>query len=134
MEVNIVKQYQFARYQDCGRGNGVYDCWGLVREVLNTYFGKPLAASFGSVLPSNKQAMQQVSEHIIQENNFILCEPELGAVACLYRGKVLHHVGILVTVNNKLQVLDASNAHGIGIRSIKDFKQQGSVRFYKCQQ
>lgn len=125
----MFNRYQLARYKDGGRGNGAYDCWGLVRAVLHEQYGKPLLPSFGHVSPDDKQSMTALAEGIM--SIVVPCEPAESAIAAAYVGRLLVHVGVVIGVD---RVLHASRKHGICINSYRDFARlSGNVRYFKCQ-
>ena len=52
-----INHYMSCPYQPYGRGPSAFDCWGLVRDVLQRQFGVPELAAFGQVDPDDKRAM-----------------------------------------------------------------------------
>lgn len=106
-------KYQYVVYQDGGRGNGVYDCWGLVREVLHQYFNVPLLASYGSILPQDKASMTRCACELIQRGFVQTHELREGVVVAGYIGQRMQHVGVCVRIDGLLRVL---HAHHSGVR------------------
>lgn len=124
----MFNHYQMASYKDGGRGEGFYDCWGLVRAVLHEQYGKCLLPSFGNVSPDDKQSMTNLAAKLMPV--ITVCEPAEGTIAAAYMGSLLVHVGVVVGVD---KVLHASRKHGICINSYRDFARlSGNVRYYQC--
>ena len=122
--------YLFARYQDGGRDNGAYDCWGLVRHALHNVYGLPLLPELGGVSPDNKDAMTHLADTIYPV--VTECQPQVAAIAAAYQGGLLIHVGLCIS---ETQIIHASRKHGICLNSLRDFSRlSGNVRYYKCQQ
>lgn len=120
-----LKPYLDAVYVDGGRGDGQYDCWGLVRAVLHEQFDTPLYRSFGSVEPRNKTLLTSSAQKIMKQFTPI-DGPQAGAVACGYIGRRIVHIGVCVRADGFLKVL---HAHTLGVRlnTVRDFgKTSGS--------
>ena len=115
--------YQRCTYKDGGRGNGFYDCWGLVREVLHKDFGYPLFASFGSfgsVSSTDKAAFTQGFSELSGE--FVeIARAEEAAVMLSFQSGVLQHVGICIRHDGFLKVLHAHLNHGVRLDKLRNF-------------
>lgn len=122
-----LNKYRFAQFKDGARGDGFYDCWGLVREVLYEQFGHPLYSSFGSVNGKDKNQLTQAAEQVQQAVGFGECEAQAGAVACGYVGKRLFHIGVCVEVAGIVKVLHAS-PDGVRTDSLKGFARVAGSR------
>ncbi|WP_417585570.1 hypothetical protein [Pelagibacterium sp.] len=102
--------YRDVRYRDGARGEVVdgvveHDCWSLARTVRHEVYGKPLLPSWGHVrntMPREfARAHEAVSSECLEE-----CAPEVGAVAAVFRARLVTHVGVVVEVDGRLAVLD----------------------------
>ncbi|MCY1461339.1 hypothetical protein D9M71_789860 [compost metagenome] len=68
-----------------------------------------------SSLRENIRAYRQISAGMEE------CAPEPGAIAAVFRGEYLVHVGIVVHLDGQLKVLD-TNPGGPRIRPVRDFE------------
>lgn len=122
-----VNNYLFTRYENHGRGPDVFDCWGLVRDVLHKHFSTPLLDSYGLIHPDNKSEMTRGYDREVKQ--FSSCNACSGAVIAGFRGDHLIHVGVCVT---PLKVLHTSRSRGPSLDSLRSFTRQFTrVEFYK---
>ena len=109
-------------YQDMGRGPVNYDCWGLVREARHKYCGMRLLPSFGDIshdMPKEfTRAYEQESAHMTE------CEPEHGAIAAVFIGRICAHVGLVVKVGSRLMVLEVNPNKGVNLSPVVHFESQ----------
>lgn len=115
-----LQHYLAAQYEDGARGPDRYDCWGLVREVRHLHCGCRLLPSWGHVrntMPREfTRAYREVAATMEQ------CPPEAGAVATVYRGALMLHVGVVIDVGGRLAVLEISQHTGARWRRVADFE------------
>ena len=119
--MSLINKYMACAYVDGGRGPDVFDCWGLVREVLHVEFGFPLLASFGCVLPDDKPAVTLGYKNV--KSAFELGELKPGSVAAGFVGVNLIHVGVCVNCDGQLKVLHTTRKHGVRFETVKNFKR-----------
>lgn len=103
----MIKKYLNATYEDGARGPARYDCWGLVRAVRHELFGLPLLPSFGAVRNTMPAAFTRAYEEqaaLMEE-----CRPEPGAIAAVFRGRIVIHVAVIIEVDGALAVLEIRN-------------------------
>lgn len=103
----MLTKYLSATYEDGARGPGRYDCWGLVRAVRHEVFGLPLLPSFGAVRNTMPAAFTRAYEEqaaLMEE-----CQPEPGAIAAVFRGRIVIHVAVIIEVDGALAVLEIRN-------------------------
>ncbi|MCY1445488.1 hypothetical protein D9M71_620040 [compost metagenome] len=50
------------------------------------------------------------------------CKPESGAIAAVFRGSLMVHVGVVLELDGRLCVLEINPKSGARIRSVKDFE------------
>ena len=112
-------RYLSAPYKDGGRGPLAYDCYGLCIAVRHQVFGLPLLPSLGGVgrsrLRANTAAYLDISQGLEE------CAPEIGAIAAVFTGEYLAHVGVVVHLDGQLKVLDTSPG-GPQVRTVRDFE------------
>lgn len=103
----MLSKYLSATYEDGARGPDRYDCWGLVRAVRHELLGLPLLPSFGAVRNTMPAAFTRAYEEqaaLMEE-----CEPEPGAIAAVFRGRIVIHVAVVIEVDGALAVLEIRN-------------------------
>lgn len=123
-----IDRYIGARYRDGARGEVVggvaeYDCWSLARAVRHEVYGKPLLPSWGHVrntMPREFARAHQAVSSCLEE-----CAPEVGAVAAVFRGRLVVHVGVVVEIDGRLAVLDI-RGDGLPVRwqRVDDFESR----------
>lgn len=124
-----VNDYLLSEYEDGARGPDKYDCWGLVRDVRVNLFDLPLLPSWGLVDPNNKRQVTDAWHHT--EAVFSLSGPTPGALAAVFHGSLLLHVGIVVNADKGISVLDTLPDRGPAITRLADYIEQYDVRFYR---
>ncbi|MFG3451153.1 hypothetical protein [Stutzerimonas stutzeri] len=103
----MLSKYLSATYEDGARGPDRYDCWGLVRAVRHELLGLPLLPSFGAVRNTMPAAFTRAYEEqaaLMEE-----CQPEPGAIAAVFRGRIVIHVAVVIEVDGALAVLEIRN-------------------------
>lgn len=110
------------RYVDGGRGPAEYDCWGLVREARHAHCGKRLLPSWGEI--RNTQPKEFTKAYQIEAENMEVCEPEHGAVAAVFIGKLCVHVGLVVEVGGRLHAIEINKGRGVNFSRLVDFEAQ----------
>lgn len=126
-----ISKYLGSRYVAHGRALPDLDCWGLVRAVLAERLAVTLPA-FGSVHPDDKPGMTRAMGQLLPA--FLPAAPADYAIACLFRGEVLLHVGVVVTVDGFRQVLHTGRRTGPRRQAVGSFvREHGAenVRFYQ---
>lgn len=114
-------QYLDATYEDGARGPARFDCWGLVRAVRHEVFGLPLMPSWGYV---RNTMPREFTRAVNQEAGAMeRCEPEVGAIACVWRCDICIHVALIVEVDGRLHGLEMKPA-GATIKPLRRFQDQ----------
>lgn len=121
--------YMRAPYVDGARGPLAFDCWGLCVAIRTGVFCLPLLPSLGSVgrnrLRDNTVAYRELKQGMEE------CLPEPGAIAAVFRGQLMAHVGVVVEVEGRLKVID-TNPGGVRVRTVRDFESDyPRVVYYK---
>lgn len=102
--MNWVDHYLRASYRDGARGPDEYDCWGLVREVRSAIYGKRLLPSWGHV--RHDMAGEFTRAYREEAEQMAPCAPEVGAIACVFRGSLCLHVAVVVEIDGELAILE----------------------------
>lgn len=114
-------RYLDATYEDGARGPARFDCWGLVRAVRHEVFGLPLMPSWGYV---RNTMPREFTRAVNQEADAMeRCDPEAGAIACIWRGDICIHVALIVEVDGRLHGLEMKPA-GATIKPLRRFQDQ----------
>lgn len=123
----MIDRYTRAPYREGGRGPVFYDCWGLCIEVRHKVFGLPLLPSLARVgkdcIRENTKAYHELKLSMVE------CNPQPGAIAAVFRGKSMLHVGVVIKSEGRLKVLD-TNPGGPCIRTTGDFESAYSKVVY----
>lgn len=118
--MNWIDKYLASQYRDGGRELPFVDCYGLVRLARSERFGKDDLPSFGHVrntMPAEfTRCVKQAAE------SFAECEPQPGAVATVWRGRICVHIAIVVEIDGRLAVLDTGSKTGPGWSSVPRFE------------
>lgn len=106
--INIEK-YLLVPYLDAGRTAKGYDCWGQMLAVRAELGCRPLP-TLDSVTRHTVQAMG--SEYRSVSATLEPCEPEVGSIAAVFKGRAFVHVGVVVDIDGRLGVLETNQATG----------------------
>lgn len=125
-----VEQYLACDYEDGARGPDRWDCWGLVRHVIHGHLGGRLLPSWGHVrntMPRTFTRAYRVESAALEE-----CKPEVGAIAAVFTGSLMTHVGVCIDVDGRLVVLEMNPKTGVRWRPVRDFEAPyAKVRYYR---
>lgn len=108
MTLNVEK-YLNVPYVDGGRCMHGGDCWYFVCAVRED-LGLPSLPSLGGTTRHTPLAMAHEYERV--SSGLEVCEPCEGAIAAVFRGKLMVHVGIVVMIDGRLAVLETNPASG----------------------
>lgn len=117
----MLDKYLSASYEDGGRSLARLDCWGLARLVRHEVYGLPLLPSWGAVrntMPKEFTRAVNVGVEAMER-----CEPEVGAIACIWRGLICIHVAVIVEVEGRLYGMEMKPS-GATIKSLRRFEDQ----------
>ncbi|WKL53323.1 hypothetical protein Q1W70_01670 [Pseudomonas kielensis] len=114
-------KYLSASYEDGGRSPARLDCWGLVRLVRHEVYGLPLLPSWGYV----RNTMPKEFTRAVNEGAAAMerCEPQIGAIACVWRGRICFHVAVIVEVDGRLHGMEMKSS-GATIKPLRKFQDQ----------
>lgn len=90
----IVLRFLAAGYRDGARGEeGMYDCWGLVRQARTDLYGLPLLPEFAGELRFDPQEFTRRYQE--QARKMRETAPKPGAIAAVMRGRLCVHVALI---------------------------------------
>ncbi|MEN9903709.1 MAG: hypothetical protein RLZZ555_274 [Pseudomonadota bacterium] len=126
--LQVINDWLRIPYRDHGRDWTGCDCWGLVRLVRHALRGD-LLASHGAISPADKQGLTQAAGEVLI--GFRQCQPQVGALATVWRSGLCLHVGIVIEVEDRLAVLETGRRIGVRWLRLPDFERAyPDVRFY----
>jgi len=114
-------RYLTAAYEDGGRGPVRFDCWGLARAARHEVYGLPLLPSWGDVRNTMPREFTRAVRH--EAGAMERCAPEVGAIACIWRGDICVHVALIVEVEGRLHGLEMKPS-GATIKPLRRFQDQ----------
>lgn len=124
------EQYLTCEYEDGARGPDKFDCWGLVRHVLHSHLGGRLMPSWGHV--RNTMPRLFTRAYKAEAADMVECGPCVGAIAAVFRGALMIHVGIVIEVEGRLRVLEINESTGVRMKLVKDFESPYyKVKYYR---
>lgn len=130
----MIETYLFSAYRDGGRGerqHGItyYDCWGLVRAVRHDVFGLALMANHDDVRAANKRAMTKVARQEIRWLREGMAQD--AAIAAVWTRGLCTHVGICISLDGVLGVLETNEGYGAAWHRLAWFERlHGNTRYY----
>lgn len=113
-----VEKYLTCPYLDAGRSLAGLDCWGQLLLVRAELGCQPLP-SLGGVTRHTVRTMG--SQYAEVSNGLEVCEPEVGAIAAVFRGALFVHVGIVIEIDGILAVLETNPASGARWLRVPEF-------------
>lgn len=115
-----VEQYLECDYEDGARGPDKYDCWGLVRHVIYNHLGGRELPSWGHV----RNTMPRLFTRAYKKESAGMeeCVPQVGAIAAVFTGSLMTHVGVCIEVDGRVVVLEMNPKTGVRWRSVRDFE------------
>lgn len=108
LDINALLTIPYVEY---GRETSGADCWGLVRIVREQLRGNVLP-SFGGIGAANRREMTDVANGFCAEFAE-RAEPQPGAIAFVWHGRLCVHVGIVIEAEGALAVLETTRASGV---------------------
>ena len=106
-----------------GRDYPNFDCWGLARDARAHLFGGRELPAFSHIAPSEKKALTKATREIVLHGFVKESAPVAGALATAWFGGLCVHIGIVVSVDGRMWVLDTEEGHGGRLNRIQDFEQ-----------
>lgn len=122
-----IDKYRSVTWQMGGRVWPVLDCYGVVHEVRRD-LGLPEWPAFEGVVREG-DAMAQACKAF--SGNVRRTAPKEGAVAACYSGGVIDHLGVVVSIDGELHVLESNPRRNVTILPLARFDRlYSSVEYY----
>lgn len=117
----MIEKYLAATWKRDGMAWPHLNCWGLVRMASYELFGRELPTTECS--PYDKRAMTKACDELVK-TPMKVTDPIPGAVAIVWRGRLCTHVGLVVSVDDKLAVLDIDEGVPPRVSWLTDFERR----------
>lgn len=130
----MLDDYRHCRYQDGGRGEvvsgvRVFDCYGLARAVRHEQYDLSLLPAFAGIDPNDKPTASASFAQVIAD--LAPGEPQDGALALCWGGRLAIHCGVVVTVDGRPGVLEADEGVDVRWVPLRTFTRRFTrVEFY----
>jgi hypothetical protein len=108
-------------YKPYARGFDASDCWGLVCIVRKKLRGDDLPLF---VEIQDKRTLTHAAHDMMAQGFRQIDNPQLGALVAVWRGRLCLHVGIVITIESRLAIIDSSEKHGVRWQWLPDFERQ----------
>jgi hypothetical protein len=112
------------------RGPHEYDCWGLTRAARTALYGLPLLPECPDALPGMIPVITREVARVVQECGMKKDGPYPGHVATAWHGRVCVHVGLVVSANGGLRILETDAPTGPCLTRIPQFESRYSKVIY----
>lgn len=115
-------------YRDGGRHAPDLDCWGLVCIVFFRIHGARLPTLDNVNAASVRD---KTLAHRDMLNNLHETQPTSGAIAAVMSGNLCTHVGITISIDGNLYVLEITPNSGVRTLTLNEFEAEyGRVKYY----
>lgn len=123
-----IDKYLSVRWQMGGRTYPILDCYGVVHEVRRDLGFHEWPAFEGIIKEGD--AMHSACNDF--RCRVVRCEPCEGAVAACYLGRLIGHLGVVITVNGLLHVMECNPRKNVTVLPLKRFERQYvKVEYYQ---
>jgi hypothetical protein len=113
-------KYLTVTWQMGGRVFPVLDCYGLVHEIRRD-LELPEWPAFEGIIKEG-EAMNKACNDF--RPNVVSCQPEEGAVAACYTGRMIGHLGIVVLIERQLCVAECNPRKNVTFLPLQRFERQ----------
>jgi len=123
-----IDKYLSVTWQMGGRAYPILDCYGLVHEV-RLDMGLPSWDLFEGVIKEGDEMDRVCKDFII---NITPCDPSPGAVAACYTGQMINHLGVVVSIDGILHVMESNPGKNVSVLPLHRFSRRYiRVEYYK---
>lgn len=126
----MIDDFLKTKYVKHGRVIPDLDCWGLVRLARYALFGGSLLPSYSHIDPASKGELTVAAGEVREDMGFVECEARPGAIATAWRGSLCVHVGLVVSVDGRLWVMETDAPIGPVLTSCKAFESRYTKVIY----
>lgn len=119
-----LRDFLRSTYVPGGRGDGAYDCWGLVRHARVHLFGKELLPALDGVSPGDFRQITKAARSTPALVGYSECGMRPGAIALCWEGALCTHIGIVVEVDLMLKILETDVGTGPSLTHPRLFERK----------
>lgn len=127
----MIDQILSSRYVKHGREYPNLDCYGLVRLVWRDVLGKAELPSYSHVDPDDKGLLTESAMAVKQGLGFTQADVHHGVIALAWRGRKCVHIGVVLSIDGRMWVLETDESTGPVLTDVKVFESRYSlVQYY----
>ena len=119
-----MNQFFTVPYEDGGRTMVGLDCWGLALQV-RAFLGLPELPADPEAIRGNGRAIAAQFSAI--SSTMDVGDPRPGALAAVFKGPLFVHVGVVISADGRLWVMETNPGAGVNMRKVADF----NAAYYK---
>jgi hypothetical protein len=123
-----VNSYLSIPYKDGARSGDELDCWGLALRVRRDMGlpELPEVGAFDRMTPMGmKDGYRQVTSSLTES------APAPGSLAAVFKGRAFAHVGVVISVDGRIAVIETNPKTGVRWQWLERFKAENfKVIFY----
>lgn len=121
-------KYRSVKWQKGGRAYPLLDCFGIVNEIRSD-LGLPEWPDFAGVTKDGGGLDREARKLMLSLKR---CDPCEGAGVACYSGSTVSHVGIVVMLDNQLQVAECNPGSGVTFLQLARFiRRFNRVEFWQ---
>ncbi|HCB1146933.1 nitrite transporter [Klebsiella pneumoniae subsp. pneumoniae] len=113
-------KYRSVKWQKGGRAYPLLDCFGIVNEIRSD-LGLPEWPDFAGVTKDGGGLDREAKKLMLSLKR---CDPCEGAGVACYSGSTVSHVGIVVMLDNQLQVAECNPGTNVTFLPLPRFKRR----------
>ncbi|VVK77850.1 Uncharacterised protein [Klebsiella variicola] len=113
-------KYRSVKWQKGGRAYPLLDCFGIVNEIRSD-LGLPEWPDFAGVTKDGGGLDREARKLMLSLKR---CDPCEGAGVACYSGSTVSHVGIVVMLDNQLQVAECNPETNVTFLPLPRFKRR----------
>ena len=113
-------KYRSVKWQKGGRAYPLLDCFGIVNEIRSD-LGLPEWPDFAGVTKDGGGLHREARKLMLSLKR---CDPCEGAGVACYSGSTVSHVGIVVMLDNQLQVAECNPGTNVTFLPLPRFKRR----------
>ncbi|EQB4857436.1 nitrite transporter [Klebsiella pneumoniae] len=113
-------KYRSVKWQKGGRAYPLLDCFGIVNEIRSD-LGLPEWPDFAGVTKDGGGLDREARKLMLSLKR---CDPCEGAGVACYSGSTVSHVGIVVMLDNQLQVAECNPGTYVTFLPLPRFKRR----------
>lgn len=126
----IISELLKTRYVKHGRVIPELDCWGLAIIAWDKHHGKGILPSYSHISPDDKDSLTIAALSVRDEFQFHETALRDAVIATAWRGRKCDHVGVSVSVDGRIWILETDEATGPTLTKPSVFESRYSKVIY----